>query len=99
MARRKELRKYSQEYLHLFEVANEKTVTIACDSKHQAENLRNELYTCRSVIYDEGSDGLARAAQNVRFFIRLAESGWHLLAEPIRKQSTKEKENGTEKEP
>ena len=86
MARRKPLDRYSQEYLKLFSVAATKRVTIACDSPQQAENMRNELYTCRKVIYEEGDEALAASAQNVRFFINTDIYGTKLIAEPIRQQ-------------
>ena len=72
---------YSPAYLKLFELAAEEKVTLTLESKRQAENLRNELYACRSRIYESPlHQDLADAAQNVRF--RLEEN--KLIAEPIR---------------
>lgn len=89
MARKKSLDSYPKEYFELFRMANEKQVTITHESNAQAEATRNELYTFRQVLYDEGNTealaALADAAQNVRLSVREAV----LTCEPIRMKEKK----------
>ena len=85
MARQKELSKYPTEYGLLFATASKEQVTIPCESKQQADNLRNDLYSYRQVLYaDTNSTSLAAQAQNVRMFVRFTDNQWQLIAEPIR---------------
>jgi len=70
-------------------MANHKQIIITHDSPAQAEATRNELYTFRQVLYDDGSGAtavLADAAQNVRLSVR----GVVLTCEPIRIKQEKE---------
>jgi len=70
-------------------MANHKQIIITHDSPAQAEATRNELYTFRQVLYDDGSGAtavLADAAQNVRLSVR----GSQLICEPIRIKQEKE---------
>lgn len=81
MARQKPLDQYPNEYPQLFFEASKKQIVIACDSIHQAENLRNDLYAYRQVLYhNPRQEELSMKAQNVR----LSVSGSTLTAEPIR---------------
>lgn len=96
MARKKSLDSYPKEYFELFRMANEKGVFITHDSNAQAEATRNELYTFRQVLYDEGNTEaqavLADAAQNVRLSVR----GSQLICEPIRIKKEQQKDADTE---
>ena len=93
MARKKSLDSYPKEYFELFRMANEKEIMITHDSHAQAEATRNELYTFRQVLYDEGDTEaqavLADAAQNVRLSVR----GSQLICEPIRIKKEKKNES------
>lgn len=81
MARLKKLDQYPPEYSILFFEANRKSIVVACDSANQAENLRNDLYAFRKVLYaNPYQEELSMKAQNVRLVI----SGSTLTAEPIR---------------
>lgn len=80
MARRKTLDKYPQEYHSLFQMGGRRKVVVACDSNKAAQNLRNDLYSFRAVLYQHGSASEIQFAQNVRLIIE----DRNLIAEPIR---------------
>lgn len=88
MARRKLLSAYPREYPSLIREANKRTLTIPHETRAQAEATRNDLYTYRSVLYQEQDADFAELqhlAQNVRFSIE----DTTLIAEPIIKGKTK----------
>lgn len=87
MARPKPLDNYPPEYFSLLRQGQHREVVIACDSSRAAQNLRNELYTFRSVVRKHGSDKQASEAGNLRFKV----TDNILTVEPIRRN-----ENGTE---
>lgn len=83
MARRKTLSTYPQEYFNIFRMADRQEINIRHNTPAQAEATRNELYTFRKVLYEEGGamlEELKTAAQNVR--LSITEST--LTCEPIR---------------
>ena len=92
MARRKALQNYPKEYFEIFRHADRKAINIRHETKAQAEATRNDLYTFRQVLYDEGEavhEILKTAAQNVRLAVHEATR----TCEPIRER--KEKEDGS----
>lgn len=89
MARKKSLDSYPEEFFNIFRMANRQTIRVTHETQAQAEATRNELYTFRQVLYDEGDTValavLADAAQNVRLSVQ----GAQLICEPIRTKKEK----------
>lgn len=85
MARRKPLNTYPREYFNIFRIGDRQAINIVHETKEQAMATRNELYTFRQVLYDEGDghlEELKSAAQNVRLSVTEAT----LTVEPIRRK-------------
>lgn len=80
MARKKTLDRYPPEFYSIFKMGNERELVIACDSAKAAHNLRNDLYSFRSVLEKYGTEEAVQTAKNVR----LSVTENKLTVEPIR---------------